>query len=142
LRNFAFVESVLPTKKTETVITAEGLLSEKTPLNFSKHQQFKGEVSLNSSKENLQFKGFLRPVLGLPNFKAAWIPFENAKGEIPRLKLDPSVRDEAGRPVTAGIFINADNKLYPTFLGPVSDDLDPVCFKRRGKLWKKRIVTR
>jgi hypothetical protein len=138
LRNFAFVESVLPTKKTETVITAEGLLSEKTPLNFSKHQQFKGEVSLNSSKENLQFKGFLRPVLGLPNFKAAWIPFENAKGETPRLKLDPSVRDEAGRPVTAGIFINAANKLYPTFLGPVSDDLDPVLFQAEGEVVEEK----
>jgi hypothetical protein len=138
LRNFAFVEAVLASKKTETVITAEGLISEKTPLNFSKHQQFKGEVSLNSGKANLQFKGFLRPVLGLPNFKAAWIPFENAKGETPHLKLDPSVRDEAGRPVTAGIFINADNKLYPTFLGPVSDDLDPVLFQAEGEVVEEK----
>jgi hypothetical protein len=138
LRNFAFVESVLANKKTETVITAEGLISEKTPMNFSKHQQFKGEVALNSGKANLQFKGFLRPVLGLPNFKAAWIPFENAKGETPTLKLDPSVRDEAGRPVTAGIFINADNKLYPTFLGPVSDDLDPVLFQAEGEVVEEK----
>ncbi len=138
LRNFAFVESVLANKKTETVITAEGLIAEKTPLNFSKHQQFKGEVALNSGKANLQFKGYLRPVLGLPNFKAAWIPFENAKGETPTLKLDPSVRDEAGRPVTAGIFINADNKLYPTFLGPVSDDLDPVLFQAEGEVVEEK----
>jgi len=138
LRNFVFVEPAVPTKKTETVITAEGLIAEKTPLNFSKHQQFKGEVSLNSGKANLQFKGYLRPVLGLPNFKAAWIPFENAKGETPNLKLDPSVRDEAGRPVTAGIFINADNKLYPTFLGPVSDDLDPVLFQAEGEVVEEK----
>jgi hypothetical protein len=138
LRNFEFVESILPTKKTETIITASGFLSEKTPLNFSKHVQFKGDILLNSAKSNLQFKGFLRPVLGLANFKAAWIPFENAQGESPNLKLDPSVRDEAGRPVTAGIFINASNKLYPTFLGPVSDDLDPVLFQAEGEVIEEK----
>jgi len=124
LRNFQF--------EGKSHVTAEGLLAEKTPLRFSKHQQFKGEVSLDTRNPNLNFKGFIRPVIGLPNFRAAWIPFENAKGEEPHLVLNKDLRDEAGRPITAGIFINAQNKLYPTFLSPHSDDLDPVLFQAEG----------
>ena len=124
LRNFQF--------EGKSHVTAEGLLAEKTPLRFSKHQQFKGEVSLDTRNPNLNFKGFIRPVIGLPNFRAAWIPFENAKGEEPHLVLNKDLRDEAGRPITAGIFINAQNKLYPTFLSPQSDDLDPVLFQAEG----------
>jgi hypothetical protein len=73
-------------------------------------------------------------LIGLKNFRSAWIPFENAKGESANLRLDANLRDEAGRPVTAGIFINADNKLYPTFLGPFSDELDPVLFSAEGEV--------
>ncbi len=124
LRNFQF--------EGKSYVTAEGLLAEKTPLRFSKHQQFKGEVFLDTRNPNLNFKGFIRPVIGLPNFRAAWIPFENAKGEEPHLVLNKDLRDEAGRPITAGIFINAQNKLYPTFLSPQSDDLDPVLFQAEG----------
>jgi len=87
---------------------------------------------LDTRNPNLNFKGFIRPVIGLPNFRAAWIPFENAKGEEPHLVLNKDLRDEAGRPITAGIFINAQNKLYPTFLSPQSDDLDPVLFQAAG----------
>ena len=124
LRNFHF--------EGKNYITAEGLLSEKVPLRFSKHQQFKGEVFLDTRLPNLNFKGFIRPVIGLPNFRAAWIPFENSKGEEPHLLLNKDVHDEAGRPITAGIFINAQNRLYPTFLSPQSDDLDPVLFQAEG----------
>ncbi|MFD3274842.1 hypothetical protein [Aquirufa echingensis] len=124
LRNFHF--------EGKSYITADGLLSEKVPLRFSKHQQFKGEVSLDTRLPNLNFKGFIRPVIGLPNFRAAWIPFESNKGEEPHLVLNKDLHDEAGRPITAGIFINAQNRLYPTFLSPQSDDLDPVLFQAEG----------
>jgi hypothetical protein len=124
LRNFHF--------EGKNYVTADGLLSEKVPLRFSKHQQFKGEVSLDTRNSNLNFKGFIRPVIGLPNFRAAWIPFENAKGEEPHLILNKDLQDEAGRPITAGIFINAQNRLYPTFLSPQSDDLDPILFQSEG----------
>lgn len=124
LRNFHF--------EGKNYVTADGLLSEKVPLRFSKHQQFKGEVSLDTRNPNLNFKGFIRPVIGLPNFRAAWIPFENAKGEEPHLILNKDLQDEAGRPITAGIFINAQNRLYPTFLSPQSDDLDPILFQAEG----------
>ena len=126
LRNFHF--------EGKNYVTADGLLSEKVPLRFSKHQQFKGEVSLDTRNANLNFKGFIRPVIGLPNFRAAWIPFENAKGEEPHLVLNKDLHDEAGRPITAGIFINAQNRLYPTFLSPQSDDLDPVLFQAEGNV--------
>ncbi len=124
LRNFHF--------EGKNYVTAEGLLSEKMPLRFSKHQQFKGEVSLDTRLPNLNFKGFIRPVIGLSNFRAAWIPFENNKGEEPHLVLNKDLHDEAGRPITAGIFINAQNRLYPTFLSPQSDDLDPILFQAEG----------
>ena len=124
LRNFQF--------EGKSYVTADGVMAEKTPLRFSKHQQFKGEVFLDTRNLNLNFKGFIRPVIGLANFRAAWIPFENAKGEEPHLVLNKDLRDEAGRPVTAGIFINAQNKLYPTFLSPQSDELDPVLFQADG----------
>ncbi|MEY3854428.1 MAG: hypothetical protein RIS68_442, partial [Bacteroidota bacterium] len=99
---------------------------------------YKGEVAINSSLEHVMFKGFIRPLIGLKNFRSAWIPFENTKGESPNLVLNAALRDEAGRPVTAGIFINADNKLYPTFLGPVTDDLDPILFSAEGNVNEKK----
>ncbi|MDF0692726.1 hypothetical protein [Aquirufa ecclesiirivi] len=139
MRNFSFVEEAATTKKAaEKYIQAEAVLSEKVPLALSAHQQFKGEIFFKSNQEILNFKGFIRPVIGLSNFKAAWIPFENQGGESPNLKLSPSLRDEAGRPVTAGIFINADNKLYPTFLGPQSDDLDPVLYSAEGEVMEEK----
>ncbi|RXK48884.1 hypothetical protein [Aquirufa rosea] len=139
MRNFAFVEEPATAKKAaEKYIQAEAVLSEKVPLALSAHQQFKGEIFFKSNQEFLNFKGFIRPVIGLSNFKAAWIPFENVGGESPNLKLTPSLRDEAGRPVTAGIFINADNKLYPTFLGPQSDDLDPVLYAAEGEVLEEK----
>lgn len=115
-------------------IQAEGLIPEKTPILLSEHQQYKGEINVISKEAFLKFKGFIRPLIGLKNFRSAWIPFENAKGESANLRLDANLRDEAGRPVTAGIFINADNKLYPTFLGPFSDELDPVLFSAEGEV--------
>ncbi len=124
LRNFQF--------EGKKYVTADGLMTEKVPLRFSKHQQFKGEISLDTRNPNLNFKGFIRPVIGLPNFRAAWIPFATTKGEEPHLILNKDLHDEAGRPITAGVFINAQNRLYPTFLGPQSDDLDPVLFQADG----------
>jgi len=115
-------------------VQAEGLIPEKSPILLSEHQQYKGEVNVVSKMPFLKLKGFIRPLIGLKNFRSAWIPFENAKGESANLRLDANLRDEAGRPVTAGIFINADNKLYPTFLGPFSDELDPVLFSAEGEV--------
>ncbi len=136
IKNFEFMRQ--GGAKAKSWITAEGLVPEKTPILLSAHQQYKGEVSVNSSLEHVIFKGFIRPLIGLKNFRSAWIPFENTKGESPNLVLNAALRDEAGRPVTAGIFINADNKLYPTFLGPVSDDLDPILFSAEGNVNEKK----
>jgi hypothetical protein len=93
---------------------------------------------LESDKEFAQFKGFVRPNLGLTGFRTGWIPFEPKPGEEPKLDLNSSLNDENGRPVTAGIFINASNKLYPTFLGPQSDDLDPTIFAAEGKVTEEK----
>lgn len=144
IRNFEFLireKSIGTAVKIKSIaidpsqwVQAEGLVPEKSPILISEHQQYKGEISLISKTQFLKFKGFIRPLIGLKNFRSAWIPFENAKGESPNLRLDANLRDEAGRPVTAGIFINADNKLYPTFLGPISDELDPVLFSAEGEV--------
>ena len=133
LSKFEFTEIPADAKnQARKLVKAEANFGEKRTLAIGQHQQFKGEVSFHSDQEFLQFKGFIRPDLGLKNIKSAWIPFEPKQGESPNLKLDENLRDESGRPVTAGIFINADNKLYPTFLSPVSDDLDPVLFSASG----------
>ena len=144
IKNFEFlkVENPAPSSaKTKSSaaeplqwVQAEGLIPEKSPILLSEHQQYKGEVNVVSKMPFLKLKGFIRPLIGLKNFRSAWIPFENAKGESANLRLDANLRDEAGRPVTAGIFINADNKLYPTFLGPFSDELDPVLFSAEGEV--------
>jgi hypothetical protein len=116
----------------QKIVKAEANFGEKRTLAIGLHQQFKGDVVFESNQEFLQFKGFIRPDLGLKNIKSSWIPFEPKAGDSPNLILDENLRDESGRPITAGIFINTDNKLYPTFLNPVSDDLDPVLFSAKG----------
>ncbi len=135
-KSFEFIE---PEQKTgQAHIKATALYGEKNNLTLTPHQWFKGEVLLESDKEFIQFKGFVRPNLGLPGFRTGWIPFEPKPGEEPKLELNDKLNDENGRPVTAGIFINASNKLYPTFLGPQSDDLDPVVFKAEGKVSEEK----
>ncbi|MHA8067492.1 hypothetical protein V7S76_12540 [Aquirufa sp. ROCK2-A2] len=139
LRQFEF--SIIPAsgnKQAQKQVKAEANFGEKRTLAIGLHQQFKGDVVFESQQEFLQFKGFIRPELGLKNIKSAWIPFEPKLGDSPNLKLDENLRDESGRPVTAGIFINADNKLYPTFLSPVSDDLDPVLFSAKGTVEEQK----
>ena len=139
LSKFEFSEHPATAKnQAQKWVKAEAQFGEKRTLALGQHQQFKGEVFFQSDQEFLQFKGFIRPDLGLKNIKSAWIPFEPKQGETPNLKLDQNVRDESGRPVTAGIFINADNKLYPTFLSPVSDDLDPVLFSAAGMVEEQK----
>jgi len=136
---FKSFEFVPPEKGTGTTsIRATAHFGEKNNLNLSTHQWFKGEVVLESDKEFAQFKGFVRPNLGLTGFRTGWIPFEPKPGEEPKLDLNSSLNDENGRPVTAGIFINASNKLYPTFLGPQSDDLDPTIFAAEGKVTEEK----
>ncbi len=134
-KSFEFSE---PNEKLPISIKASAHFGEKNNLNLSPHQWFKGEVVLETSQEFVQFKGFVRPNLGLSGFRTGWIPFEPKPGEEPKLDLNPSLNDENGRPVTAGIFINASNKLYPTFLGPQSDDLDPVVFTAEGKVTEEK----
>jgi hypothetical protein len=135
-KNFEFIE---PEKgKNNQSIKATANFGEKNNLNLTPHQWFKGEVLLESDKEYVQFKGFVRPNLGLPGFRTGWIPFEPKPGEEPKLELNAQLNDENGRPVTAGIFINASNKLYPTFLGPQSDDLDPAIFTASGKVTEEK----
>jgi len=144
IKNFEFLKIEKPVSssgKTKSAsyeplqwVQADGLIPEISPILLSEHQQYKGEINVVSKMPFLQLKGFIRPLIGLKNFRSAWIPFQNAKGESANLRLDANLRDEAGRPVTAGIFINADNKLYPTFLGPSSDELDPVLFSAEGEV--------
>lgn len=131
-KSFEFVEPA--TGQGVSSIHAKANFGEKNNLNITPHQWFKGEVLLESDKEYVQFKGFVRPNLGLNGFRTGWIPFEPKPGEEPKLELNATLNDENGRPVTAGIYINASNKLYPTFLGPQSDDLDPVIFTAEGKV--------
>ncbi len=135
-KSFEFSE---PNNEKEVVsIKATAHFGEKNNLNLSPHQWFKGEVTLESNQEFVQFKGFVRPNLGLPGFRTGWIPFEPKPGEEPKLELNANLNDENGRPVTAGIYINSSNKLYPTFLGPQSDDLDPVIFSAEGKVSEEK----
>lgn len=111
-------------------IRAEARYIEKMPLKLTSHQEFKGDVFFLSEKPSLEFKGSIRPLLGTLKFKTAWIPFANSKGII----VNDELKDELGRSVTAGIFVNADNKLYPSFLGPMSNEDDPVLFKAAGEV--------
>ena len=111
-------------------IRAEARYIEKTPLKLTAHQEFKGDVYFLSEKPSLEFKGSIRPLLGTLKFKTAWIPFANSKGIV----VNDELKDELGRSVTAGIFVNADNKLYPSFLGPMSNEDDPVLFKAAGEV--------
>ena len=111
-------------------IRAEARYIEKTPLKLTAHQEFKGDVFFLSEKPSLEFKGSIRPLLGTLKFKTAWIPFANSKGIV----VNDELKDELGRSVTAGIFVNADNKLYPSFLGPMSNEDDPVLFKAAGEV--------
>jgi hypothetical protein len=111
-------------------IRAEARYIEKTPLKLTSHQEFKGDVFFLSEKPSLEFKGSIRPLLGTLKFKTAWIPFANSKGIV----VNDALKDELGRSVTAGIFVNADNKLYPSFLGPMSNEDDPVLFKAAGEV--------
>ena len=111
-------------------IRAEARYIEKTPLKLTSHQEFKGDVYFLSEKPSLEFKGSIRPLLGTLKFKTAWIPFANSKGIV----VNDELKDELGRSVTAGIFVNAANKLYPSFLGPMSNEDDPVLFKAAGEV--------
>ena len=124
---------VIPMKNFDFVpegIRAEARYIEKTPLKLTSHQEFKGDVYFLSEKPSLEFKGSIRPLLGTLKFKTAWIPFANSKGIV----VNEELKDELGRSVTAGIFVNADNKLYPSFLGPMSNEDDPVLFKAAGEV--------
>ena len=124
LKNFAFESNI---------ITAQASFSEKVPLKIGEFQEFKGDISLKSTSPYLDFQGSIRPLLGTLKFNTAWIPLNN-KGDIPRLKISKELKDELDRPVTAGIYVNASNKLYPTFLGPMSDVEDPVLFNAEGEV--------
>ena len=128
LKNFAFESNV---------ITAQASFSEKVPFKIGEFQDFKGDIFLKSTSPNLDFQGSIRPLLGTLKFNTAWIPL-NSKGEIPRLKVSKELKDELNRPVTAGIYVNASNKLYPTFLGPMSDEDDPVLFNAEGEVTESK----
>ena len=128
LKNFAFESNA---------ITAQAYFSEKVPLKIGEFQEFKGDISLKSNTPNLEFQGSIRPLLGTLKFNTAWIPLNN-KGDIPRLKINKELKDELNRPVTAGIYVNASNKLYPTFLGPMSDEDDPVLFNAEGEVTESK----
>ena len=128
LKNFAFEANV---------ISAQASFSEKVPLKIGEFQDFKGDIYLKSTSPNLDFQGSIRPQLGTLKFNTAWIPLNN-KGEIPRLRISKDLKDELGRSVTAGIYVNASNKLYPTFLGPMSDEADPVLFNAEGEVTESK----
>ena len=128
LKNFVFESNL---------ITAQAYFSEKVPLKIGEFQEFKGDISLKSNTPNLEFQGSIRPLLGTLKFNTAWIPLNN-KGDIPRLRVSKELKDELGRPVTAGIYVNASNKLYPTFLGPMSDEDDPVLFNAEGEVTESK----
>ncbi|RVU24174.1 hypothetical protein EOJ36_09630 [Sandaracinomonas limnophila] len=135
-KQFEFVPGAKSTD--ESFVKAEAHFGEKNNLSITPHQWFKGDVLLESNKEFIQFKGFVRPNLGLSGLRTGWIPFEPKPGEAPKLQLNESLNDENGRPVTAGIFINEQNKLYPTFLGPQSDDQDPIVFSAEGSVTEEK----
>ncbi len=113
-------------------LEAKANFGEKTSLPITKYQDFKGEILLKSNQEYLEFSGFIRPNLGISNFKSSWIPFEPTPGTQPILKVDNDLVDEFGNLVTVGIFVNAQNKLYPTFLGRMNDEYDPILFNAKG----------
>lgn len=113
-------------------LEAKANFGEKMSLPITQYQDFKGEVLLKSNEPFLQFMGFVKPNLPLSNFKSSWIPFEPKPGTEPVLTVDENLMDEFGRPVTVGIYVNSQNKLYSTFLGTMASEDDPILFNAKG----------
>ncbi len=122
------------TKSSYTVARAE--IVEVDNFVVAPRLQYKGGMTMLAPEPNLQFDGYVKPILKKrPDLVASWIPFKETPTKDVALKVTPTLKNEAELPISVGLHYRAGaDGLYATFLSPKEARNDQTIFEANGLL--------
>ncbi|MCU0340892.1 MAG: hypothetical protein MUE30_13490, partial [Spirosomaceae bacterium] len=121
-----------PAKVFYTVARAE--VSEADNFVAAPRLQYKGALTMLAPEPNLQFNGFVKPILKKrPDLIATWIPFQEIPTKDMAFKITPTLKNEAEQPISVGLHYSVGSpNLYPTFLAAKENRNDQTIFAATG----------
>ena len=119
---------------------AEGKIGQDANFYLSKQFDYYGDVSVIASLPTIIFKGSTRMNHNCAKFPRSWIALSaNIDPANIQIPIDAAMKNIEGKSVMAGLAWRDSKvldsiRLYPTFLSPLQNDLDPVVMKATGLL--------
>lgn len=121
-----------PEKVFYTVARAE--VSEADNFIAAPRLQYKGALTMLAPEPNLQFNGFVKPVIKKrADLQATWIPFQEIPTKDMAFKITPTLKNESEQPISVGLHYSVGNPaLYATFLSAKDNRNDQTIFAATG----------
>ncbi|MFN4147143.1 MAG: hypothetical protein ACK4GN_15055 [Runella sp.] len=98
--------------------------------------QYKGKMTMLAPEPNLQFDGYIKPILKRrADLVASWIPFKETPTKELSLRVTPMLKNETDQPISVGLhYRTGADGLYATFLSPKEARNDQTIFAAEGLL--------
>ncbi|MCA0232606.1 MAG: hypothetical protein LCH91_19215 [Bacteroidetes bacterium] len=125
-----------PSKEKTSYTVAKAEIVELDNFVAAPRLQYKGAMTMLAPEPNLQFDGYVKPILKKrPDLVASWIPFKETPTKDVALKVTPALKNEADMPISVGLHYRAGTDgLYPTFLSGKEARNDQIIFEAYGLL--------
>ncbi|PSR55031.1 hypothetical protein AHMF7605_16730 [Adhaeribacter arboris] len=125
-----------PTFDTSPYTSAVATIEESDQFFLAPNVQFKGNATMNSNKEHLDFNGFIKLGFAKEAGASEWMPYiaSNVNPKEVKINIDNSKGNEEGATITGLHISSTSGKLYPTFGSKKVDEADLDVFTIDGVL--------
>ncbi|QMU30797.1 hypothetical protein [Adhaeribacter radiodurans] len=125
-----------PTFDTSPYTSSVATIEEKDNFFIAPNVQFKGNATMNSNKEHLDFNGFIKLGFAKESGASEWMPYiaSDVNPKEVKINIESSKGDEEGATITGLHISSTSGKLYPTFGSKKVDEADLDVFTIDGVL--------
>jgi hypothetical protein len=124
------------TKQSNLYSVARAEIAEIDKFVIAPKLQYKGRMTMLAPEANLQFDGFVKPLIKPRSYlTASWVQFKENPSKNISLKITPTLKNETEQPISVGLYYrNGVEGLYSTFLSPKEARNDVPLFTANGLL--------
>ncbi|MDQ3290151.1 MAG: hypothetical protein M3Q05_02560 [Bacteroidota bacterium] len=125
-----------PIFDTSPYTSAVATIEESDKFFIAPNVQFKGNATMNSNKEHLDFNGFIKLGFAKEEGASEWMPYiaSNVNPKEVKININNSKGSEEGATITGLHISSTSGKLYPTFGSKKVDEADLDVFTIDGVL--------
>jgi hypothetical protein len=124
-------------KQSNSYTVARAEIAEADKFVIAPKLQYKGRMTMLAPEANLQFDGYVKPVIKPRSYlMASWVQFKENPSKNISLKITPTLKNETEQPISVGLYYRtgSGDGLYSTFLSPKEARNDLPLFLANGLL--------